>query len=129
MGFFQASIPPTPKGTDLTNQTIIVTGANTGLGFEACLQLLRLKATHIIMGVRTPSKGGDARARLLEDMQVIQDNPDARITVLKPDLISYDSVLEFAAQVKNLVTRLDVLLLNAGVNLAGYASSPAGFET
>jgi retinol dehydrogenase 12 len=42
--------------SDFTNQTVIVTGSNTGLGLEAARLLLRLNASKVILAVRTISK-------------------------------------------------------------------------
>lgn len=129
MGWYQTAIPPTPSQVDLTGQTIAVTGANTGLGFEAARQLLRLRASTLILGVRSIQRGEEARLRLLEDAEVRRVNAEAVVEVLHLDLIDYESVVSFADAVQKLTARLDVLLLNAGINLACFRTSPAGHET
>jgi NAD(P)-dependent dehydrogenase (short-subunit alcohol dehydrogenase family) len=48
--------------SDFSNQTVIVTGSNTGLGLEAARLLIRLNASKVILAVRTISKG-EAAAR------------------------------------------------------------------
>lgn len=129
MGFYQPTIASTPKCTDLTGQNILITGGNTGLGFETALQLLRLGADHIVLGVRSLTKGAAAKERLVEDMLVIHHNPEAKVSVLECDLGDYASVVKFAGNVEKTVERLDVILLNAGVNVAKYQASSAGHET
>lgn len=45
-----------------SGQTVIITGSNTGLGFEAAIHFVRLGAEKVILGVRTPSKGEEAKS-------------------------------------------------------------------
>lgn len=128
MFFFQKPIPPTSPGTDLTGYTIIVTGASAGLGYEASLQLLRLKATTLVLAVRNMEKGERARDAMLADSEVQRLNPDADLRVMRLDLVDFQSVVEFSNQVLEEIQSLDVLLLNAGINLAHFEKSPAGHE-
>ena len=128
MGFFQNTIPPTSPDTDLTGQTIVVTGASAGLGYEASLQLLRLKATTLILAVRNLSKGKRARDAMLADGEVKRLNPNADVRLMQLDLVDFQSVIDFADRVSKEVTNLNVLLLNAGINMARFEKSPAGNE-
>lgn len=128
MGWYQPHIPLTPQGTDLTGQTIAVTGATAGLGYESSLQLLRLKASTLILGVRSTKRGEDARQSLLADNEVRKVNPQAKVKVFQLDLVDEKSVDRFANRVLSEETRLDVLLLNAGINLARWEQSPSGHE-
>ena len=128
MGFYQTPIPPTPPETNLTGQTIVVTGATAGLGYESSLQFLRLKASTVILGVRNVDKGNAARERLLVDSEVRRVNPQAKVKVLQLDLVDFRSVVEFANQVLRDEAKLNILLLNAGINLAQFHRSPSGHE-
>lgn len=128
MGFYQTPIPPTPAQTDLSGQTIIVTGATAGLGHETSLQLLRLKASSVILAVRNTSKGEVARDHLLADDEVRRVNSRADVKVFRLDLADLQSVVEFANHVLREVERLDVLLLNAGVSLARLERTRDGHE-
>jgi NAD(P)-dependent dehydrogenase (short-subunit alcohol dehydrogenase family) len=101
---------PIPTG-DLSEQTIIVTGSNQGLGFEAAKHLVRLNVGKLIMGVRSLEKGKAARQEILRPSP--RRDP-ATIEVWPIDNESYGSVKAFAARAAAL-PRLDGLLANAGI--------------
>ncbi|KAL2859356.1 hypothetical protein BJX68DRAFT_261795 [Aspergillus pseudodeflectus] len=61
-----ASQPQAPPSFDLPGQTGIITGASSGLGYAAATALLRYNLSHLIMTVRTESKGTEAAAKLRE---------------------------------------------------------------
>jgi hypothetical protein len=54
-----ATLPPSPT-LDLTGQTVLVTGSNTGLGLEAAKQFARMKPAHLVLAVRNTTKGEEA---------------------------------------------------------------------
>ncbi|KAI8246504.1 Short chain dehydrogenase atnD [Colletotrichum sp. SAR 10_98] len=97
---------PTKK---FTGQTIIVTGSNTGLGFEAARHFVLLDAAKVILAVRSISRGTAAAARLEESTKT-----KGIVEVWELDLASYASVQSFAKKARSL-ERLDVLVNNAGV--------------
>lgn len=94
--------------TDLSGQTAIVTGGNTGLGYEASLQLLGLKLTNLILAVRSVDKGENAASEMRRRY------PKASIEVWVLDLCSYDSVQAFAHKAGTQLQRIDIVILNAG---------------
>jgi NAD(P)-dependent dehydrogenase (short-subunit alcohol dehydrogenase family) len=104
-----SSVPAIPTNLDLTGKTVLVTGANVGLGFEAVRHFLRLKPHLLIMGVRSVTKGEAAAAVLREEFV------NARIEVWELDMESYRSVQAFAARAELELDRLDVAVLNAGL--------------
>lgn len=104
---------PIPQGTTLADQTAIVTGSNTGLGFEAARQLLQLGLSHLIVAVRSQTKG-DAAAKSLRDQY-----PSATISVWLLDMESYESVIAFAKRCETL-ERIDIVLLNAGMRTMSF---------
>ncbi|KAL1962680.1 hypothetical protein VTN77DRAFT_9314 [Rasamsonia byssochlamydoides] len=120
--FFQESVPPLPPSTTVAGKTIIITGASSGLGLEAARQFLQLKASRVILAVRSIGRGEVAAA------QIQPVNPDAEIKVMHLDLDSYDSVIAFANQIKRNLPELHVLLLNAGLTQYDYVTSATGHE-
>jgi NAD(P)-dependent dehydrogenase (short-subunit alcohol dehydrogenase family) len=108
----QAVIPDTPASIDLTGKTVIVTGANAGLGLEAARQYLTLHASRVILAVRTLAKGEEAARYLSSHPSVKSTNPNAVIEVMALDLDDFQSVVRFSSKVKEKLDVLDVLLLN-----------------
>lgn len=91
-----------------TGKTMLVTGANSGIGYQAALELARHGA-HVLLGVRNLAKGQDALGRLLREV------PDARAEVVELDVASLHSVRSFAESFLRSDAALDVLINNAGV--------------
>ena len=106
----------------------MITGATGGIGYHLSLQALRLGATDLILAVRSLQKGSAARLELLADEHVRAHNPGASIRVYELDLADYESVNAFAARVMREEKKLDVLILNAGINLAQFVRSASGHE-
>ena len=96
--------------SDFTNQTVIVTGSNTGLGLEAARLLVRLNASKVILAVRTISKGEAAAKSIISTCNV----PASRVEVWQLDMSNKDSIVAFAKRAATL-DRLDAAILNAGV--------------
>lgn len=94
---------------DLKGQTIIVTGANVGLGLEAARHFARLGASKVILGCRNKEKGDGAK-RVVEAttgrMNVVE--------VWQVDLSSFESVRQFCDRASKL-ERLDAVVENAGL--------------
>lgn len=99
---------PALPTTDCTGRTIIVTGANTGLGKEAARHLVRLNAERVIITARTASKGEAAK----KDIEQTSGRKGV-VEVWDLDLDNYDNVKAFAERVKTL-KRLDAIIENAG---------------
>lgn len=95
--------------TPFTDQIVIVTGSNTGLGLEAARHYVRLGAAKVILAVRSLEKGEAAKNSLDRS-----ENRPGVVEVWHLDLSSYDSVKQFAKRANHL-PRLDVLLENAGI--------------
>jgi NAD(P)-dependent dehydrogenase (short-subunit alcohol dehydrogenase family) len=108
---------------DLTGQTIIVTGSNTGLGLEAARHLCHLNATFIILAVRNQAKGELAKQFILTST----GNSNTRIEVWDLDMQSYDSIRTFCTRANDL-TGLDAVLENAGITTK-YFKIVAGYES
>ena len=114
MPYFQPKLTLPPTLT-FGNKTILITGATAGLGLAATTLLLQHHASEIIFGVRNTTKGSLIASELLSSPTIKNVNPNAKITVLHLDLEKYESVLDFAREVREKYGgRLDMLLLNAG---------------
>ncbi|KAK6192907.1 hypothetical protein LQW54_012999 [Pestalotiopsis sp. IQ-011] len=100
---------PKPKES-FAGKTVIITGSNTGLGYEGAKHVLNLGCAKLIIAVRSVDKGEAAKRTLVESTHV---DPSI-IEVWAMDLTSYDSVKAFAERASHL-ERLDVLLENAAV--------------
>lgn len=108
--------PPSPT-TSCKGKTIIVTGANVGLGLEAARHFVKLGAEKVILGCRSAEKGEAAR-RSIESSA----NRSGVVEVWSLDLCSYESVKAFAARVDGLA-RVDVIVENAGINTMNYGTA------
>lgn len=100
----------------------IVTGANTGLGYETTRYLCQ-KGVKVVMACRNESKAMAAKQQLEEEL------PDARLDFLPLDLSSLESVRQFADAFRSKYDRLDLLINNAGIMWTPYELSVDGFES
>lgn len=106
--------PTLDPSLSFAGQTVIVTGANAGLGFSAAQQIAQRGASKLILAVRTLSKGETAAAQIRDSLSTSLSGKGPGIEVWPLDLSRYQSVKDFAARANDL-ERLDVLLENAGV--------------
>ncbi|KAK4545475.1 hypothetical protein LTR36_002825 [Oleoguttula mirabilis] len=107
--YSQFFVTPQYPTTDCTGKTIIVTGANVGLGKEAATHYARLNAEKLIIACRSTEKGEAAK----RDIEASTKRSGA-IEVWPLDLQDYDSVKAFAKRAEGL-KRLDVVIENAGI--------------
>ena len=89
----------------------IVSGSNTGLGYEAAKHLVRCNASKVILAVRNVEAGKKAAAEI-EDAT----NTTEICSVWHLDMESYASVKGFAARMNRELDRIDGVLLNAGIS-------------
>jgi len=106
---------------ELSGKTAIVTGSNTGLGFETALDLYQ-KGAKVYVACRDEEKGLDA----IERMKVISSGGELIYGHL--DLASLSSIKVFAEKVIATENRLDLLVNNAGVMIPPPSKSEDGFE-
>jgi len=111
-----------PPANTFASQTIIITGANTGLGLETARHIVSLGASRVILGVRTLSKGQTAKA----DIEATTGRLGV-VDVWQVDLESFASVKAFTARAKGLL-RLDVAILNAGLASGEWNMTSDGWE-
>ncbi|KPM41109.1 hypothetical protein AK830_g5453 [Neonectria ditissima] len=116
-------LPTKEKYPDVQGKCAIVTGSNTGLGFESARQLLALGLSHLVLGVRSIEKGKAAAAKLQTA------NSAAKIEVWQLDMESYDSIQAFAQKCQADLLRIDMVILNAGLALTQFGTvSATGHE-
>ncbi|MCU1643744.1 MAG: putative short chain dehydrogenase [Nocardia sp.] len=107
---------------DQTGKTIVITGANSGTGREAATRLAAAGA-QVIMAVRTPEKGEQAKS------EILRKHPAAKLEVRRIDLADLASVRTFADDLLAAGAPLDVLVNNAGVMAPPERHTTAdGFE-
>ncbi len=106
---------------DLQGRTAVVTGANTGLGFEVA-KALAVRGAGVVLACRDAAKAQDAADRIRAAA------PGAPVRVLRVDLGSLASVREAAGQLRVGFPQLDLLINNAGVMMPPYGRTEDGFE-
>ncbi|KAF4454482.1 hypothetical protein F53441_2986 [Fusarium austroafricanum] len=112
-------LPTKEKYPQVDGSVAIITGSNSGLGFEASKQLLSLGLSHLIMGVRSLEKGKVAEKTLSTIA------PSAKIDVWQLDMESYDSIRAFARKCDTQLHRIDFVILNAGLSPSNFQPVPA----
>ncbi len=96
----------------------VITGANTGLGFDTA-KVLAERGAKVVLAVRDVEKGKQAAARL---------GADADVTVQELDLASLESVRAAAADLHTALPKIDLLINNAGVMYPPRQTTRDGFE-
>jgi NAD(P)-dependent dehydrogenase (short-subunit alcohol dehydrogenase family) len=114
--FSAASIP------DLGGKTILVTGGNTGIGYETCLECCR-KGAHVYLAARSEQRATDAIEKIKKEI------PQAKITFLKLDLQDLKQVQSAAQEFKGRESKLDVLVNNAGIMACPFELTKDGIES
>ncbi|MBV5245365.1 SDR family NAD(P)-dependent oxidoreductase [Mycolicibacterium sp. PAM1] len=101
---------------DQTGRTAVITGANTGLGFETAKALAE-KGARVVIAVRNTDKGAQAAARIRGD-----------VDVQELDLTSLSSIRTAAEALKARFDKIDLLINNAGVMTTPKGTTADGFE-
>ena len=99
----------------------VVTGANTGLGFETA-RVLAARGASVVLAVRDTDKGKAAAARIAGTA------PGANVMVQPLDLTSLDSIRAAAGELRARHPRIDLLVNNAGVMFTPKQTTRDGFE-
>lgn len=99
----------------------IITGSNSGIGFETALQLAK-KNMMVILACRRL----DAAEKAKED--ILKNFSDAQVTPMKLDLSNLKDVRRFVEDFQNHFDRLDLLVNNAGIMMSPYKETEDGFE-
>ena len=96
------------KFDSLENKVFIVTGANSGLGFDTSLYLA-YKGASVILACRNLDRANKAKEKILKEV------PNAELFIEEYDQASFTSIRNFASRVKQNYSRIDGLVCNAGV--------------
>ena len=106
---------------DLAGKVIIITGANSGIGYEAAKEFAR-KGAQIILASRNLDKAQSALSQIQSEI------PETKAEILKLDLANLKSIQQFTDTFKKKYNHLDVLLNNAGIMMVPYGKTQDGFE-
>ena len=96
------------EGMDLGGQIAVVTGCNSGIGYET-MRVLALRGAHVLGTGRTLEKAQEACASVI-----------GRTTPLQLELTDFDSIVTCAETIRSLNAPVDILVLNAGMNGGDY---------
>lgn len=106
---------------DLSGKVAIVTGANSGIGFEAARELAGAGAD-VVLACRSAERGEDAVARIRAE------HTGAQVRAMLLDLADLEQVATFATAFADAYPRLDLLVNNAGVMMPPQSRTAQGFE-
>jgi NAD(P)-dependent dehydrogenase (short-subunit alcohol dehydrogenase family) len=109
--------------TDMTGRVVLITGANSGIGKAAAIELARMGAT-VVMAARNEVRGAAA----LAEVRRRSGAPDSRVSLLGLDLARFRSIRACARQFLDAHDRLDVLVNNAGGIIGDRRVTEDGFE-
>lgn len=112
---------PWSSAQRLDGKTVVITGANTGIGKETAIDLAK-RGARVIMACRDMEKG---QAALKE---VVENSANENVALMKLDLSDTKSIREFADNINKDEEKLHILLNNAGVMVCPYGKTADGFE-
>jgi NAD(P)-dependent dehydrogenase (short-subunit alcohol dehydrogenase family) len=107
---------------DQTGRVAIVTGSNSGIGFETAL-VLAAKGADVVLACRNLTKA------IPKAEEIRSAHPGAKVEVMELDLSNLSSVRSFADAFRAKHARLDLLINNAGIMVPPYGKTAQGFET
>ena len=116
--------PPIPTAS-FKGKTVIVTGASSGLGLEACRWMVRLGASQVVLACRSVDKAKAA----VKTIQATTSCSSDTLLVWHLDLSSYASVQAFCNRVKTELPRLDAFIANAGIGTMKFRITEGNEET
>jgi NAD(P)-dependent dehydrogenase (short-subunit alcohol dehydrogenase family) len=106
---------------DQSGKTVLITGANSGLGFHEA-RVMAGKGATVVMGCRNMKKGELALERIRSA------GPAVEPVLMQLDLASLKGIRSFAGEFRKKFKRLDILINNAGVMVPPYGRTEDGFE-
>ncbi|MBT3318916.1 MAG: SDR family NAD(P)-dependent oxidoreductase [Clostridia bacterium] len=106
---------------DLKGKVFVVTGGNSGIGYEA-VKIFAAKGAKVVMACRSLERADAALAKIIDEQE------SADVVTMELDLASMESVRAFAEVFISKYKRLDVLMNNAGLMVPPYGITEDGFE-
>ncbi|KAG1824295.1 hypothetical protein EV424DRAFT_1395164, partial [Suillus variegatus] len=119
----QWSVVPPVETADLYGKTVLVVGANVGIGLEASKHFARMRPARLIIACRSEAKGKVALA------EIGQETGYNGCELWTVDLANFASVTAFADKFENEGGDLHILVMNAAIALPDYQSTTDGWET
>jgi retinol dehydrogenase 12 len=124
---------------DLTGKTIVIVGANVGLGFEAAKHFASMNPKRLVLGCRSQEKGQAAvQGKFARDWDwaffvdefclAIQTTGFKNVELALVDVSSFASVSAFADAFIRDGSQIDILVYNAAVILQQYSATRDGWE-
>ncbi|WP_201407524.1 oxidoreductase, partial [Mycobacterium paraintracellulare] len=110
---------------DQSGRVVVITGANTGIGYEAAAVLAH-RGAHVVLAVRNLEKGNAALSRIVAAGG--QGSREVDVTLQQLDLTSLDAVRSAADALRVAYPRIDLLINNAGVMWTPKQVTADGFE-
>jgi len=117
-----STLPPV-ESVDLSGKTVVVVGANAGIGFEATAHFARMSPAKLILACRSESRGKVA----VSEIEAATGFKSCE--VWKVDLADFASVTSFAERFQRESERLDILVMNAAILTKEYEEAVDGWES
>jgi NAD(P)-dependent dehydrogenase (short-subunit alcohol dehydrogenase family) len=108
-------------------RTAVITGANTGLGFETA-RVLAARGAQVVLACRDLGQAKDAAARILGGRPESAGTKPVSVQAVRLDLASLASVHEAAEEIGSAYGPIDLLVNNAGVMMTPFRRTADGFE-
>lgn len=109
-------------GRDLSGKIAVITGSNTGIGYETA-RSLAFHGCLVVLACRSVEQANEAAKKIQAE------KPESKTDVMELHLDRLQSVKEFAENFTNKYGKLDMLILNAGVFAIPYSKTEDGYET
>lgn len=105
----------------VAEKTIVITGANAGIGFQMALTFCK-EGAHVIMACRSMDKAQQAKGEILEEV------PNAKVDIIPLDVSELSSINEFVRRFSEQFGQLDILINNAGIVTPHFNKNSLGYE-
>ncbi|TMW65989.1 hypothetical protein Poli38472_003754 [Pythium oligandrum] len=110
----------------LKNKLAVITGANSGVGYETALELAR-KGADVVLACRSEAKGAEAVEKIQQELAKTADA--GKVEFMKLDVSDLSSVKNFSEEFRKTHERLDLLINNAGIMAVPYSKTVDGLES